>query len=150
MPGVKVYPPDTLPAQGVNEDDFNIWQEQLTVYLLQDNNNERFFDGGIYAEWSSEEEFPGRIRIPAAPDQAAILPTRRRELRTLISQIAKSCHKTDFQTIMKQSTSFQWIMNKLREHYDIQKKGVHFLNIIDLQYDPEAKTSAGFYNEYHT
>ena len=39
---------------------------------------------------------------------------------------------------------------KLREEYDIQTKGIHFLNIIDLQYDPETKTPAGFYNEYQT
>ena len=37
---------------------------------------------------------------------------------------------------------------KLRKEYDIQTKGIHFLNIIDLQYNPETKTPAGFYNEY--
>lgn len=65
MPSVKVYPPETLPGQGINEDDFNIWQEQLLVYILQDDNNQRFVEGGTYANWSAEEEFPGRIRAVA-------------------------------------------------------------------------------------
>ena len=38
----------------------------------------------------------------------------------------------------------------MRETYDIQQKGIHFLNIIELKYDPEHKTPAGFYNEYRT
>ena len=151
MPAVKVYPPHTLHNQGVSEDDFNIWQEQLTVYLLQDNQNERFFDEGDYAEWQAEEDFAGRIQTPVNPDVAGTLPERRRQLRTFISQIAKSCHKSDFQTIMRQSTSFQWIMDKLRENYDIQKKGVHFLNIIDIKWDPTSDiTPFAFYNTYRT
>ena len=34
--------------------------------------------------------------------------------------------------------------------YDIQTKAIHFLNIVDLTYDPETKTPAGFYHEYRT
>ena len=44
----------------------------------------------------------------------------------------------------------EWVYQKLREEYDIQTKGIHFLNIIDLQYNPETKTPAGLYNEYRT
>ena len=40
--------------------------------------------------------------------------------------------------------------NKVREDYDIQTKGIHFLYIVDLEYDKETKTLAGFYNEYRT
>ena len=40
--------------------------------------------------------------------------------------------------------------DRIREQYDIQNRGIHFLNIIDLKYDPETKTPAGFYNEYRT
>ena len=52
--------------------------------------------------------------------------------------------------IVRHSTSLEWIYNKVREDYYIQTKGIHFLNIVNLEYNPETKTPAGFYNEYRT
>ena len=39
-------------------------------------------------------------------------------------------------------------MQKIREDNDIQRKGIHFLNIIDLKYDPTSQTPTAFYNIY--
>ena len=55
-----------------------------------------------------------------------------------------------YAAIVRHSTSLEWIYNKIREDYDIQTKGIHFLNIVDLEYNTETKTPAGFYNEYRT
>ena len=52
--------------------------------------------------------------------------------------------------IVRHATSLEWVYNKVREDYDIQPEEIHFLNIIDLEYNPETKTPAGFYNEYRT
>ena len=52
--------------------------------------------------------------------------------------------------IVRHATSLEWVCNKVREDYDIQTKGIHFLNIVKLEYNPETKTPAGFYNEYST
>ena len=52
--------------------------------------------------------------------------------------------------IVRHSTSLEWVYDKIREEYDIQTKGIHFLNIVDLEYNPETKIPAGFYNEYRT
>ena len=79
-----------------------------------------------------------------------LLAKRRRQLRTFIGQVAKSASKNMYAVIVRHSTSLDWIYNKIREDYDIQTKGIHFLNIVDLTYDPETKTPAGFYNEYRT
>ena len=49
--------------------------------------------------------------------------------------------------IVRHATSLDWVYNKVREEYDIQTKGIYFLNIKDLQYNPETKTPAGFYNK---
>ena len=81
---------------------------------------------------------------------AELLSKRRRELRTFISQIAKAASKNMYASIVRHSTLLEWVYNKLREKYDIQTKGIHFLNIIELKYDPDTKTPAGFYNEYRT
>ena len=124
----------------------------------------RFMTGGIYETWTSQEANPHRI--PAVSDQdpnlcaddaancpavmTELLSKRRRELRTFIGLIAKVAAKNMYAAIVRHSTSMQWVYNRIREEYDIQTKGIHFLNIIDLQYDPETKTPAGFYNKYRT
>ena len=38
----------------------------------------------------------------------------------------------------------------LRRDYDIQQRGIHFLNILDLKYDNQKMTPVGFYNQYRT
>jgi len=38
------------------------------------------------------------------------------------------------------STSLQWVYKKIREDYGIQQQCIHFLNILDIVYDPTAQT----------
>ena len=38
----------------------------------------------------------------------------------------------------------------IRSDYDIQTKGIHFFNIIDLEYEPEKHTPVSYYNSYRT
>ena len=48
MPSLKIYPPSQLPDRDVTETQFNIWQEELEVYLLQEKDYAVFLkDGGI-------------------------------------------------------------------------------------------------------
>ena len=54
-----------------------------------------------------------------------------------------------YAAIVRHSIILECIYNKVQEDYDIQTKGIHFLNIVDLEYNPETKTPAGFY-EYRT
>ena len=64
--------------------------------------------------------------------------------------MAKCDSPNIYVSIVCHSNSLEWIYNKICQDYDIQQKGIHFLNVIDLQYDPETKTPAEFYNEYRT
>merc|ERR1711867_67122 len=85
-----------------------------------------------------------------AAKQRELLAKRRRELRTSIGQVAKSASKNMYAGIVRHATSLNWIYNKIREDYDIQTKGIYYLNIVDVTYDPETKTPAGFYHKYRT
>ena len=124
----------------------------------------RFMTGGRYQNWQSQEQFPHRIDIvnPRDPDRPAqgadnredllmdLLAKRRRQLKTFLGQVAKCTSRNMYATIVRHATSLDWIYNKIRQDYDIQQKGIHFLNIIDLKYDAQTKTPASFYNEYRT
>jgi len=164
MPGIKIHPPAQLPEQSISQQQFEDWTNELEIYLGQDEAMARFMDGGIYQRWTSQEANPDRIVELSADDPntprenadnrdavlAELLAKRRRELRTFIGLVAKCAAKNMYAGIVRHATSLQWVYDKIREEYDIQTKGIHFLNIIDLKYDPETKTPAGFYNEFRT
>ena len=164
MPGIKIHPPKQLPEHSLSQQEFEDWTNELEIYLGQDEAMARFMARSVYAGWTSQEANPLRIEAvrdgdPQMPGENAanraaimteLLAKRRRELRTFIGLIAKVAAKNMYAAIVRHSTSMQWVYDRIREEYDIQTKGIHFLNIIDLQYDPETKTPAGFYNKYHT
>ena len=161
MPQIKIHPPKQLPEQTISQQQFEDWVNELEIYLGQDDNMARFMSDGLYHEWSSQEQDPNRLQEllegdPDAPAEDAqnrvakereLLAKRRRELRTFIGQVAKSASKNMYAGIVRHATSLEWIYNKIREDYDIQTKGIHYLNIVDVTYDPETKTPAGFYHE---
>ena len=164
MPQIKIHPPKQLPEQAISQQQFEDWVNELEIYLGQDDNMARFMSDGLYNEWLSQEQEPNRLQAlldgdPDQPEENAqnraakqreLLAKRRRELRTFIGQVAKSASKNMYAGIVRHATSLNWIYNKIREDYDIQTKGIHYLNIVDVTYDPETKTPAGFYHEYRT
>ena len=44
----------------------------------------------------------------------------------------------------------KWIYDMLRSDYDIQQKGIHFFNLLDVKYDQSKMTPVAFYNQYRT
>ena len=164
MPQIKIHPPKQLLEHSLSQQELKDWQNELEIYLSQDDNMARFMADGRYSTWQSQEKNPNRItelhnRDPERPAEdvqnredilANLLNKRRRQLHTFIGQIAKSASRNMYAGIVRHATSLEWVYNKVREDYDIQTKGIHFLNIVDLEYNKETKTPAGFYNEYCT
>ena len=119
---------------------------------------------GKYNTWQSQEQNPNRLamlneNVPDRPEAsvrnrddllAECLAKQRRQLKTFLGQVAKCASSNMYAAIICDATSLEWIYNKICQDYNIQQKGIHFLNIVDLKYDPESKAPAGFYNEYRT
>ena len=61
MPSLKIYPPSRLPDNGVTETQFNMWKEELEVYLSQEPDFKVFLPKKLYNTWLSAEEHPDRI-----------------------------------------------------------------------------------------
>ena len=68
MPSIKIYPPTPLPDRNVSETQFNIWSEELEVYLSQEKDFAIFLPGGNYGEWISFETSNVRIAALKAND----------------------------------------------------------------------------------
>ena len=69
---------------------------------------------------------------------------------TVLSIIGKCVSQGHYNSVIRHSTSLQWIYDMLRSDYDIQKKGIHFFNIMELKYDSTKMTPISFYNQYRT
>ena len=82
--------------------------------------------------------------------EAAALDKVRKSLRTVLSIIGKCVAEGHYNNVVRHSTSLEWIYTMLRSDYDIQQKGIHFFNLLDVKYDSEKMTPVSFYNQYRT
>ena len=161
MPSIKIYPPSQLPDRGVTETQFNIWCEELEVYLAQEDEFAQFLPDGKYPTWTSKETNADRITQLHNDDQAlpnmntqaaraAKLRSVRTKLRTVLAIIGKCVSEGHYNSVIRHSTSLQWIYDTLRSDYDLQNRGIHFFNILEVKYDTNDDTPVSFYNRYRT
>ena len=61
MPQIKIHLPKQLLEQAISQQKFEDWQNELEIYLGQDENMARFMEGGLHANWSSQEQDPNHI-----------------------------------------------------------------------------------------
>ena len=164
MPTIKIYPPSQLPDRLVSETQFNIWAEELEVYLSQEKDFEVFLKDGKYENWESFETNPDRIPEVKPEDRVQVgaridaeaarrrtnekLQKLRKDLRTVLSIVGKCVSEGHYNSVVRHSTSLKWIYDNLRSDYDIQKKGIHFFNILDIKFDSSKMTPVSFYNQY--
>ena len=163
MPSIKIYPPAQLPDKDISETQFNIWREELEVYLSQETIYAIFLPDGPYNNWLSAETNPLRVielveadqstaqdRAARAAENNATLAKIQKDLRTVLSLVGKCVSQGHYTSVTRHSTSLQWIYDTLRADYDIQQKGIHFFNILDVKYSHENMTPIAFYNQYRT
>lgn len=136
MSSIKIYPPNTLPAEGISDTQFQIWTENLEIYLEIESKFRKFLHDGKYSTWTPAEQNEKRILTAIEPDKEDQLPDIRRDLRQFINIVAKYVHVDYYQPIVRHSCSLKWIYNKIREDYDILQQGIHFFNLLDLTWDP--------------
>ena len=111
MPTIKIYPPRQLPDRNVSEIEFNIWKEELEVYLSQEEDFRHFLNGGSYDSWTSQEYATvDRIETLANVDEnqeeggdeeAYVLLKRNRDLRTFLSIVAKCVSQGHYSSVIR-------------------------------------------------
>merc|ERR1719239_222416 len=72
MTSIKVLPPTRLEEGKLSEEEFQIFQTELEVFLEVDTKYEIFLHDGKYKEWKSLEEFPERVEALHAEDMTKI------------------------------------------------------------------------------
>ena len=167
--GLRLKPPSPLPQGPVSKIAFKVFLNQTRAYLEQDCNNYMFLPEGCYSTWHPKQE--GRRiqalsnddvenqkliqqagngrepRIDLQAEQAMLLLTRNSQLGKFITLIAILCHYTEQDDISNCSTSWNWITQYLRQHYNIENRGEHFLDITEVTFSHEMSPQT-FYKQF--
>ena len=171
---LKLKAPDALPADGVTTVAFKAWKGNLFSFLEQDTENYNFLEGGVYATWSAQIDSPNRKCILTVNDSdpehtklmrklaaanngyeqddfdediRTLTLKRNAQLSKFIQLICGVCHYTEHDDILSLSTSTIWITGYLEQHYNLEKKGAHFLKVSELHYKPDTNYQT-FYREF--
>ena len=131
MPSIKIFPPKQLPDKGLSEHSIEAWTLELEVFLIVNGDMARFLQYGEYNTWQSEETFHGRIQQLDAHDEGimgmqpnegaktakrtSLLNKRRRELKTFINQVPKVVSTNNYNFVMRQATSLDWLYSEIRK-----------------------------------
>ena len=84
MAEMKIHPPERLNISGISEAHFEIWKNQLEVFLGTNKKFRKFKPGNNYATWIAAEVNEARIITPVAPDTIEQLEDIREDLHTLL------------------------------------------------------------------
>ena len=175
---LKLKAPEKLSLDGVTTVAFKAWKNNLFSFLEQDTENYLFLPGGVYSSWSAQIDVPDRKRIQAIndtdpeqvklqrrranhdqahpyseedydEDKRVLLLKRNSQLSKFIQLICVVCHYTEHDDISSLSTSADWIINYLEQHYNLEKKGAHFLKVSELHYKQDSNYQT-FYREFRS
>ena len=149
---MKIKEPEKLARHGLTEADFGIWKDELEVFLSTNAAFDDFLPGGKYSTWEPSEKFTWRIRHVVEGDNPDNLRKIQKNLRQVLSITARYIHKDHYAPIMKLCTSFEWIYKRVRKDHNIQRQGIFFLNIAEINYDPNTddRDPIGLYNNYRS
>ena len=86
-------------------------------------------------------------RIDLPTEQATLLLTRNSQLTKFITLTAILCHYTEQDDITNSSTSWEWIIDYLRQHYNLESRGEHFLDIVEVTYTSDVPYQT-FYKQF--
>jgi len=153
----RVPTPKQLSSVGVKRDEFETFWHILVTYCQQDSGYLQFFQGGAYDQWEALSRNPTR-GISVQPDEkekaydepAAIRNANtkavmvRASLNSLLTTIAAYCPDGLFKTILTDSTSIEWIRNRLTQVCNIEISGRHLPKVLDFKYNRDEESPAAF------
>lgn len=156
MSKAKLPTPHKLQSVGVTRDDFETWWHFVKIYCQQNTDYTQFFPGGSYSTWTAEtrdstrgitvEPDPNHDNPLAAAELAVAQTTKTRLLLTsLLTTIAAFCPEGTFKPVLAESTSIQWIHDRISKVCKIQTTGRHLPKILNIKWESDKDTPDAFF-----
>ena len=122
-------------TQTVTINTFENWKQNLLCALSLDNNFAPFLSEN--ATWRKKTK--SQPLLGFTDDDKDVPATKRlkaqqkvNSLELMLGQIANYCHIISRNTLVKNSTSIQFIWRTIRQHFGFQVTGDHFIDFADI------------------
>ena len=113
---------------------FQAWKQKLLYFLRADSTFVHFVDRK-WQKYSATNPHRG-----FADDLVkGTKEVQNSRLENMLEFVASYAPVISRNTIVKQSTSLDYIFQKLREHYGFQSSGANFLDLANIKYDPSER-----------
>ena len=150
-PKTTIRPYQLVATNGpLSRSDLSTWEYNQLSFCRQNETWADFLPGGNRSTWvcKDEDETYGLVVLKADgvnPDPA---PTQklRGSFKDLLNCISLHCPNTFADTVQREATSWSWIINLIKDTYDLNTKGEQFLggNDIKLEFDETFTYQQGF------
>ena len=153
----KVPTPKQLSSVGVKKDDFETFWHILITYCQQDYEYMDFFEGGTLSQWRALAVDNTRgINITATEDEINNSATaaedarkktlmKRAALNSLLTTIAAYCPYGMFKSIITDSTSIEWIKQRLIKVCNVETNGRHLPKVMNISFNRGEESPAAFF-----
>ena len=111
-------------GDSLTRDDLSTWREVILSHMRQNEKWKDFLPGGTKSTWKAEddtEEDNWTLEVKAA-------------LADFITCVATYSPAGFGETIKRESTSFNWVIDLIKETYGLKTRGEHFLGLEDLKF----------------
>ena len=111
----------------ISRDDLSTWDFNIRAYCRQSGWGQ-FLPGGARRNWDPNVAGYGFQVLDAAGEvHAANTQTLRDNFNDFQTCLATNCPAGFLETILRESTSYQWILNELKNAFNLNSKGASFL-----------------------
>ena len=120
------------PTDGpLNRDDVSTWIFTVQSFARQ-NGWSKFLPGGDYSTWvATDDDINNDLSIP---DDATETNKLRDSFKDFITAIAANCPTGFTDTVIRESTSFKWIEEKIKKTFNLTTRGESFLDGLNLTF----------------
>ena len=144
--------PYKLKASGevISRDDLNTWKHILLGFVRQHENWTQFLEGEMHGTWiCTDKDVTNGLSAPPRDNQTDTDAANRKlraHFKDFLTCVATYAPQGFGETIMRESTSFRWIISLLQRTFGLETKGEHFLALDDvkLEYGPDFTPQQGF------
>ena len=138
MPGknTKIY--KLKPTEGpLNRDDVSTWIFTVKSYARQQGWSD-FLPGGDHNSWTATDDDDTNnliVENPGGSQNNAETKKVRDNFQDFLTAVVANCPTGFTETVIRESTSFKWIEDKIKKTISLTTKGESFLDGLNIKFD---------------
>ena len=112
-------------GDSLTRDDLSTWQEVILSHMRQNDKWKDFLPGGQKSKWKAQDD-------SEVDDWTADVKAALADFTTCLATYSPAGFG---ETIKRESISFQWVIDLIKETYGLKTRGEHFLGLEELKFN---------------